>query len=518
MEYIITTESRKVLCPVEGQKIQMVIDCDMIVPDIKPDMDYIIDCKGQAVITDENVFDGRISFKGRMDICVIYYSAVDGGRICSMKSIQPFEDFINADDASSGDYVLLTPVLEHIEYKAINGRKLAVKAILSVMAHIENMREITIPSKCNEENGLFVNIDQKKIKETTGIINTSFKMQEEISMPVSKDSIENIISCDAYVLSDDLKAIDGGVRAMGKIRISLMYEGDSGEAIVETESFEVPYDGILDSSGVREGNIVCGKTYIKNSMANVITDSEGKGKTLMFDCEVAVKAQVLSNSDEYFVCDAYSDRECINAHTQEVIYPVLTGKNKNKTVVKDTIKSENADILKYIYSCGDISYYDVNCLKNTVEINGIADISVICLTESDEKPVMTLESSIPFSQEAEITGVDSDNLYCVNVTVEDIQVNVLNSREIEVSAYIVIDLYTEKMCSQICIEKIEKDETAVNDAPSAAIYVVQNDDTLWDIAKRYKTAKENILSLNNLESEDAIKKGKKLLIVKKVQL
>ena len=50
----------------------------------------------------------------------------------------------------------------------------------------------------------------------------------------------------------------------------------------------------------------------------------------------------------------------------------------------------------------------------------------------------------------------------------------------------------------------------------AIIYMVQPQDTLWKIAKRYRTTVEDILSINEIENPDLIYPGQKLLIIKMV--
>ena len=45
------------------------------------------------------------------------------------------------------------------------------------------------------------------------------------------------------------------------------------------------------------------------------------------------------------------------------------------------------------------------------------------------------------------------------------------------------------------------------------VYVSDSEDTLWSIAKKFKTTSENIAALNNLEEEELCC-GKKLLILR----
>ena len=60
------------------------------------------------------------------------------------------------------------------------------------------------------------------------------------------------------------------------------------------------------------------------------------------------------------------------------------------------------------------------------------------------------------------------------------------------------------------------DQGKIRSLPGITVYIVQPEDTLWDIAKRFYTTTEEISSMNELENEE-ISSGMPLLLVKKVE-
>ena len=48
------------------------------------------------------------------------------------------------------------------------------------------------------------------------------------------------------------------------------------------------------------------------------------------------------------------------------------------------------------------------------------------------------------------------------------------------------------------------------------MYMVKQGDTLWDIAKKFYTTMEEIISMNDLE-DDQVSSGQPLILVKKVE-
>ena len=52
--------------------------------------------------------------------------------------------------------------------------------------------------------------------------------------------------------------------------------------------------------------------------------------------------------------------------------------------------------------------------------------------------------------------------------------------------------------------------------PGITVYMVKQGDTLWDIAKKFYTTMEEIISMNDLE-DDQVSSGQPLILVKKVE-
>ena len=114
-------------------------------------------------------------------------------------------------------------------------------------------------------------------------------------------------------------------------------------------------------------------------------------------------------------------------------------------------------------------------------------------------------------------SLEENDSILYDVQIENVQANVLNGSEMEVSVSLFIDVCAQKNETGKCISKIEECKI-VQDTPSAAIYVVQQGDTLWDIAKRYRTSVECIVALNDIENPDEIYPGQKILIMKSIVL
>ena len=62
------------------------------------------------------------------------------------------------------------------------------------------------------------------------------------------------------------------------------------------------------------------------------------------------------------------------------------------------------------------------------------------------------------------------------------------------------------------IDNIEKDDNKSEEKYSMVIYFVKPGDTLWNIAKRFKSTVADIARINEIENENKINVGEQLFI------
>ena len=101
----------------------------------------------------------------------------------------------------------------------------------------------------------------------------------------------------------------------------------------------------------------------------------------------------------------------------------------------------------------------------------------------------------------------------VNVSVEHINYNISMSNEIEFRIVASLDTRIISKCAITYISGAETEEdTNTDNICCIKIYFVRPGDRLWDIAKRYRTTADRIISENELSGENDIFPGRQLII------
>ena len=91
----------------------------------------------------------------------------------------------------------------------------------------------------------------------------------------------------------------------------------------------------------------------------------------------------------------------------------------------------------------------------------------------------------------------------------------LSEREGELRATVTMEANVERQKTADVVTDISmEDMTETMPVAGAVIYMVQKGDSLWKIAKKYRTTVADIVAVNEIENPDLIYPGQKLLIIR----
>ena len=167
---------------------------------------------------------------------------------------------------------------------------------------------------------------------------------------------------------------------------------------------------------------------------------------------------------------------------------------------------------------GEVRLSEARTVVDNVEVEGVLTADILYDCEADEEPLCMLRRGIPFGQMMELRGVEEGDEANVSLRLEDIDFQMLSEREGELRATVTMETMVTRQETAETVKDITVDEeTASMPMAGAVIYMVQKGDSLWKIAKKYRTTVNDILAVNDIENPDLIYPGQKLLIIKMVR-
>jgi hypothetical protein len=151
-----------------------------------------------------------------------------------------------------------------------------------------------------------------------------------------------------------------------------------------------------------------------------------------------------------------------------------------------------------------------------VMVDGAVEVRILYIAEDDTRPMSCLTGYLPFSYLVEAKDLSPDTLYHIRPSLEQISSIMLGSDEVEIKAVVNLSIiaFEQKRCKVITDMSVsEIDYEKMNQLAGIVGYMVQEGDTLWNIAKRYYTSIDAIRSVNQLD-RDELSPGQKLILVK----
>lgn len=500
-----------------SKHVQLTIDEDFNVSDSRQDIDKIIISQGQVVIDDTEPMVDRIRVKGHVSYKILYSVAKAEGELDSMEGSVPFEETINVDDLLPSYDTSISCEMEDLNISMIHSRKIEVKGLIQMK--IDVTEQDIIEGAEGIENGDNIQCMYKKVPYTRTVADQKdiFRVREQIPIPQSKPNIRNLIWHSVTVNEVETKPLDNKIGLRGELEIFLIYRAEE-QMPLQYLNLDIPFTGEVDCVGSMEGmtadiGVVLGETQLL-----VEPDEDGEERILNLEANLELEIRIYQEEELDLLGDMFSTTACINVETETFDYESLLTRNNAKTRIVERIKrKENqAGILQVCYVEGTVKVDETSTTEEGLQIEGAVEVRIIYIAEDDTRPMNSLTGFLPFTYLVEAKELSPDTIYHIRPTLEQISSIMLGSDEVEIKAVVNLSIiaFARKKCKVITDMSVsEIDYEKMNQLAGIIGYMVQEEDTLWNIAKRYYTSIDTIRKVNQLE-RDELTAGQKLIIVK----
>lgn len=501
---------------------QVLVEGDIIVPDTKPDIDMVLEANGSAYIDSKDIVNDRITFKGNLDINVLFIAKGENKPVYNMQSTYPINDFINIEGIDKNMTVFTTCNITNLDYKLINDRKVSFRAILDVTSEVlakENIEAVTTIDGLDEKQMKVTNINVNKVACTKF---DRFNIKDDMEISSGRPNIKEILDINFNIINKDIRTQLEKINISGDIRACILYKSDEEDSIITYFEQDIPFNGVIEVEGATDDMI--GDVYldIQEKNVQILEDVDGEPRLIGIDIYVGCNIKVSYEDEMNILEDAYALDKKINIEKNIQSYPMLVCKNKNQASIKEVLKldEECPPILQVLKVSGKPILDNIEILQDKIVAEGIVECKILYITNNDEYPMHCFTTIMPYSQAIDAKGANPKVAKVdINSYIEHIGVNMMSDKDVEVRCAINFDtcVIKEKKISFITDVVFEEvDEQFLNSISSMIIYVVQSGDTLWDLAKKFNTTVDDIVELNDIENPDLIYPGQKLLILKKV--
>lgn len=506
--------------PKGNRMLQMTIDEDMNVPDIKPDIDKILQNHCVVNITGIDVYDSKVMVKGDFGCKILYVPLNDSKPVHNMTNLIPIEENVNMDGVKKGDHIKADYVVEEMKITPINTRKINIKAIVQVKVEVDEKKDMYVPIDVCGESEVQSKWDDITVCKLHASKKETYKIKDELAIPSTKPNIMEILWYDRTIKNKEIRLLDDKVNVKGTVALATLYLGDSGENSLEFVEHEIPFNGVIECVGVNEDMYSDIDIKIVEDKVQIRPDLDGEERVLSVDVMTSLDIKVYSEEKSNILTDVYSLSGDVQINKEVVEYETLLCKNQSQCKIKESIEldANDPDMMQIYYATGDVNVDNVDVYEDKVEVEGVVFCNIMYVAADDNNPINVYSTMLPFNQVIDAEGIRTDSKMSIRPSVNYMNCSMLGEKEVEVKCGVNLDtiIFDKQEVSVINgVTEEPLDLKKIQGIPSVVGYIVKDNESLWDIAKNYYTKVEDIRAINNLETSE-VKRGDKLIIVKNI--
>lgn len=487
------------------QSTTVLVEGDVIVSDNCPDVAEIL-CADARVRVDETEYkNGKATVLGVVEFSALY---VPDGKETELKCMSREFEFSVAFDVKSEQNVEIsaTAAAEHIGFTLVNSRKVSSKVMVAV-------KLCAYQEKCYEP---IISVDGDEVEKTEKKYNiyipmsensTHFYVNDLLQVPQDYPDIAEILKVDSWVTPGEMRIMNGKAMVQGELHLNTLYTAANDTGSVCCVNHNIPFTEIVEAPGADETSVVNVDFSVYEILPNIKGDLNGDTKIISLESTICATVKVSRTVTESVVDDCYFLNADTDAKYEMMkICEYVTSENAKIT------SSQIAQIPKNVKAKEIVSCSAKPILKEAKWENGIAKLNGMLVTyliyhdDADILRCTVSESELNWEKAiSEPCSIDAFwNLSELNATASDGVVRILAEIELFMKA---IKNKEVKILTD-CAEKEDKEKRC---SPAMVVCFAKAGDTVWDIAKKYRTKSQLIKDANGLDTEK-LESGRRLLI------
>ena len=489
---------------------------DVNIPENKPDVSTLNLEKGELVIDEIKPGTDSVTVRGRLCYVVLYHTTEDGSSLVVLDGKLPFEERVILQGAMPADTVTVEGEVEDLTVGLINSRKLNVQTLITLTARVEELYDEEVPIAIHgdekaEYRRMPVNLAQIAICK-----NDIFRLKEEVSLPSNYPNIFQILWNNISLGDVEFKAMEEKLTVSGDVHLFVLYEGEGEDHPIRPFETTLPFSGVLECHGCREGMLPDIRYHIGQQELTVRPDFDGEERSIGLELVMDISIRIYEEEDLEIISDVYGVSNEIGTVTHRADLRRLLARVTGKTKITDRIHVTGGSVLQLLHSEGSVMLEQQSTVENDILLQGSMSVNAMYITGEDDAPYGCAQAQIPYSYTLEVPDIAPEDMGKVHVEVDQLQVTMLDGEEMDVKAVLSFSTVVFKnipvdLIGQVTVSEL--DSSKMSSLPGMVVYVVKEGDNLWNIGKKYYVPVDVLRELNSLDN-DNLKPGQKLLVVK----
>ena len=496
--------------------MQFTLEDDVNIPENKPDVAALNLEKGELVIDEIRPASDSVTVRGRLNFVLLYHTLEEGSNLVVLEGRLPFEEKINMQGVTPADTVTVDGEVEDITVNMINSRKLNIQSLVTMSSRVEELYDEEAPIAVHGDEKVEYRRMPLNLTQIAICKNDIFRLKEEVALPSNYPNIFQILWSNLSLGDVEFKVMEEKLTISGDIHLFVLYEGEGEEHPCRSFETTIPFSGVLECHGCREGMLPDIRYRLGQQELTVRPDFDGEERCIALELVLDIGIRIYEEERLEIISDIYGVSKEIGTVSHKADLRRLLSRVTGKTKVTDHIHVDGGAVMQLLHSEGSVSLEQQGTVENGISLQGSVLIKVMYITGEDEAPYGSTQAQIPYQYTLEVPDIAPEDMGTVHAEVEQLQVTMLDGEEMDVKAVLSFSTVVFKnvpveLISQVNVSEL--DSGKMSSLPGIVVYMVKDGDNLWNIGKKYYVPVDSLRELNSLDS-DELKTGQKLLIVK----
>lgn len=506
MDISIKRNSLKLSTLVCDRNADFDVDCDVIVPDVKPDIARVLLVSAHTAVTSCETQTERVILSGTVFFNILYLSDDDIKAVKSIDAAAPFSNVFTCADISPDMLTLYDAQIKEVKCTVANCRKLSLGACVRGDIRVYGTRERDFPTDIE-------NACVKKTSLTVSAIGAHFEavqsFTDSFEIPTDKPTAVEILKCDAAAENIETKIIDDKAIIKGTLLITVLYNTAAHPDYI---SFEMPFARVLTADGIRADMITEPAVRIYNVTAALSANDSGEERVINVNASIFFRITAQKSDRCEFISDAYVPHASLTLEKEPLDITGTVGITE-ETLNFDTdltLPESLPDISSVYRVIARPVCEECEISGGKLFVKGYTEVYLLYVSSDSDAPVFSFMQNVDFSHSVDFA--DGSSVPTVRCSLKNVGYIIKDERRASVRGSISLFIHRFDTANTEIVVNAKLCEAAPSERASVVISFLSEECTLWDIAKKYNISESDILRANGLDETASPKKECPLLI------
>ena len=471
------------------------------IPEYCPDMARIVDTVGQLKIREKTVTDGRLTVTGAVKVTVLYTSEESAG-LRSLSLSVPFSAVMEDKRLQNCRTVCAEGRLLLAEARIVTNRKLYVRVLpeLTATGYVGLTKSVCCGTE--EEPSLRIKEEKMELTLMTAAEEREFTFTQESMIGEGQEAPEDLL-CDRMALAvTECQHFGNKLVIKGEATLSVLYRSEHQNLCVYDAV--LPFSQIIDGIDASEDATFRVEPYAPEGEIRLLRTDNGNGIGVVQ--KIALLICVYEKRTIDYIADLYSIR-----------YPCAVQRKKLHFASDRMVKGGREEVVQRLeFGQSRPFAYVTDAACDQVDMTA-GENGTQLHTRMRMKVLYLDETSAPMSSErsTEVSSSVGETPERVKAVCKPCSMRITGG-VCEVSVPVEFQAHSTEHIELMQVGGADLQTDATQDEmPSVVLRRMAPDETLWDIAKQYRTDETLIRETNQLEETEQV--PDRMLLIPKVR-